>query len=65
MRSREVEVTIKSGPALLWKGAHEGWESCSIEEAAENFAYVWDEEVQGATVHIFRHLKNARRYAQQ
>lgn len=59
-----VEVTINSGPALLWRGTREGWESCSIDEAAENFVYVWDETMDGKTIHIFRHLLNAKRYAQ-
>jgi hypothetical protein len=61
---RDAEVVIESGAALLWRGPREGWVPCSIDEAAENFVYVWEETYEGSTIRIFRHLKTAKRYGQ-
>lgn len=55
---------MKPGPALCWDG--ETWHSCQIlVEETKSFLYLWDDEVGGEVMHIYRSSLNAKRYAQR
>jgi hypothetical protein len=71
------EPTIRPGHALVWCrtcSQWEGWEVLSEEDTQgvealkkstpSNYAYVWDEDVQGQTMHIFRNRVTGHRMAQ-
>lgn len=71
------EPTIRPGHALVWCRTCSEWEGCEVfseEEAKKDealkaatpakHAYVWDEDVLGQTMHIFRNLVTGNRLAQ-
>jgi hypothetical protein len=73
----EQEPTIRPGYALVWCRTCSQWEGCEVfsEEDTKGgevleastpskHAYVWDEDVQGQTMHIFRNMVTGHRFAQ-
>jgi hypothetical protein len=61
-----AEPRIQLGPALTRVSFGEPWVACEIQsnEDLSVYRYVWDEEVDGQPMRIFRNMLTTKRFAQ-
>jgi hypothetical protein len=60
-----AEPRIQPGPALTRVSIGEPWVACEIpDENLDAYHYVWDEEIDGQPMRIFRNMLTTKRFAQ-